>query len=73
MNTVRRLVLRKGGKIISIQTYGITGMKLRFSIIIYYIIKYSGGPGKIMNIPVVHCSGIQQPFRKNDRYRGSFR
>ena len=33
--------------------------------LLYYNI---GGPGKIMNIPVVHCSGIQQPFRKNDRY-----
>ena len=30
---------------------------------------YSGGPGKIMNIPVVHCSGLQQPFTKTDRYR----
>ena len=28
MNTVRRLVLRKGGKHISIQTYGITGILL---------------------------------------------
>ena len=29
---------------------------------------YSGGPGKIMNVPVVHCSGVQQPFRQTDRY-----
>ena len=27
MNTVRRLVLRKGGKYISVQTYRITGRK----------------------------------------------
>ena len=33
---------------------------------------YSGGPGKIMNVPVVHCSGVQQPFRQTDRYRVSY-
>lgn len=50
-NTVRRLVLRRGGKYVSIQTYGMTG-----------------GAGKILNIPVVHCSGIQQEFTKTDRF-----
>ena len=52
MNTVRRLVLRKGGKYVSIQTYGLTG-----------------GGGKILNVPVVYCSGVQNPFHKtDDRY-----
>ena len=32
MNTVRRLVLRKGGKYISVQTYGITGSKTNLDI-----------------------------------------
>ena len=67
MNTVRRLVLRKGGKYISIQTYGITGeqhfIKPRSSSPLFC----SGGGGKIFNVPVVHCSGAQQEFHKTDR------
>ena len=76
MNTVRRLVLRKGGKNISIQTYGFTGMDewcLINSESTKFKNDYSGGPGKIMNIPVVHCSGVQQPFTKTDRYIGQSR
>lgn len=49
--TVRRLVLRKGGKYVSIQTYGLTG-----------------GVGKVVTVPVVSCSGAQQPFQKTDRF-----
>jgi len=51
MNTVRRLVLRKGGKYIAIQTYGVTG-----------------GGGKVQNVPVVHCSGIQHTFYGKHRF-----
>ena len=30
---------------------------------------WSGGGGKILNIPVVHCSGVQNQFHKtDDRY-----
>eukprot|EP00092_Neocalanus_flemingeri_P001571 GFUD01001674.1.p1 GENE.GFUD01001674.1~~GFUD01001674.1.p1 ORF type:complete len:214 (-),score=67.69 GFUD01001674.1:288-929(-) len=51
MNTVRRLVLRKGGKYVSIQTYGL-----------------SGGGGRVENVPVVHCSGIQHTFYGKQRF-----
>jgi len=51
MNTVRRLVLRKGGKYIAIQTYGVVG-----------------GAGKVQNVPVVHCSGIQHTFYGKHRF-----
>ena len=51
MNTVKRLVLRKGGKYVSIQTYGITG-----------------GGGRVQNIPVVQCSGIQHTFYAKQRF-----
>lgn len=51
LHTVRRLILRKGGKYVQIQTYGMTG-----------------GAGRVQNIPVVHCSGVQQPFHKTDRF-----
>ena len=51
MNTVRKLVLRKGGKYVAIQTYGVTG-----------------GGGKVQNVPVVHCSGIQHTFYGKQRF-----
>ena len=51
LHTVRRLVLRKGGKYVQIQTYGMMG-----------------GAGRVQTIPVVHCSGVQQPFTKTDRF-----
>jgi len=45
VNTVRRLILRKGGKYVGIQTYGLLGRNDKF-----------------VNVPVVHCSGIQRKF-----------
>merc|ERR1719184_721692 len=51
MNTVRRLVLRKGGKYVSIQTYGLLGRNETF-----------------INVPVVHCSGIQHKFYGKHRF-----
>jgi len=51
MNTVRRLVLRKGGKYVAIETYGLMG-----------------GAGKVQNIPVVYCSGIQYTFYSKHRF-----
>jgi len=51
MNTVRRLVLRKGGKYIGIQTYGLLGRN-----------------ETVMNVPVVHCSGIQHKFYGKHRF-----
>lgn len=51
MNTVRRLVLRKGGKYVAIETYGLFG-----------------GAGKVQNIPVVYCSGIQYTFYSKHRF-----
>ncbi|XP_023344998.1 transmembrane protein 223 isoform X2 [Eurytemora carolleeae] len=51
MNTVRKLVLRKGGKYVGIQTYGLLGKNDGF-----------------MNVPVVHCSGIQHKFYGKHRF-----
>jgi len=51
MNTVKKLVLRKGGKYVSIQTYGLIG-----------------AGGRVQNIPVVQCSGIQHKFYGKHRF-----
>jgi hypothetical protein len=68
MNTVRKLVLKKGGKYVAIQTYGILGRKMgKFCLSdnknIYILCLCDSGNNKaFFNVPVVHCSGIQHTF-----------
>ena len=66
--TVRRLILRKGGKHVSLQTYSLSGC---FDLIcLRCFLKFSlGKPGKIITVPVVSCSGAHGNLDKTDRYK----
>ncbi len=72
-NTVRRLVLRKGGKHITLVTYGILGSTSRVRTVPVTHVRSTACPNRVSleNLdysPLLQCSAVHAPFYRKHRF-----